>query len=196
MNPLRSYRDDGPLAEVLRRARLAPAVLGALLAAAAVAIGALIGRASPSTGLVAGVAVIAVLVGGLTGGGAESRFDWLEPAGIRGAEYGFLLWLGAATPHGLPAAYALMAALAFHHYDTVYRLRHLQTPPPVWLAVAGGWDGRLLVAALAFALHIVRPLFFVAAAVLGVVFVTESVRTWVRASRPAAPALTPGDRPA
>ena len=43
------------------------------------------------------------------------------------------------------AAFALLCALAFRHYDLVYRLRHRGVAPPRWLDRAGGgWDGRLL----------------------------------------------------
>lgn len=186
MSLITAYRDDGPLAEFLRRVPFGPAVFGALVGAAVVAGGVLIGGTDPSDALVVSVAVLFVLVGALAGGGAVSRFDWLEPAAIRAGEYGFLLWLGATTDRGLPAAYALLSALAFHHYDTVYRLRHLHIAPPRWLAIAGGWEGRVLAAAAVFAIDpaAIRPVFFITAAVLGTIFVVESVRTWVRAGRP------------
>ena len=44
----------------------------------------------------------------------------------------------------MPAAFALICALAFRHYDLVYRLRHRGVTPPRWVDLAGlGWDGRL-----------------------------------------------------
>ncbi|MCU1677044.1 MAG: hypothetical protein JWM93_1802, partial [Frankiales bacterium] len=177
-----------------RRARLVPAAVGALLGATAVAAGILAGKADPSTALVICVAAIFVLAAGGTGGGRETRFDWLGPVAVRAGEYGFLLWLGSTTAHGLPAAYALLSVLAFHHYDTVYRLRHLHAAPPRRLRAAGGWDGRVLVAAIVYAVDAIRPVYLVSAGVLGVAFVAESVHAWVTASRPA-PAATTGGRP-
>lgn len=33
----------------------------------------------------------------------------------------------------LPAAFGLVAAVAYHHYDTVYRIRGDAGAPPQWL---------------------------------------------------------------
>ena len=45
----------------------------------------------------------------------------------------------------MPAAFALLLAITYRHYDIVYRLRHRGMTPPRWLnRAAGGWDGRLL----------------------------------------------------
>ncbi len=33
----------------------------------------------------------------------------------------------------LPAAFGLVAAVAYHHYDTVYRIRGGAGAPPAWL---------------------------------------------------------------
>jgi hypothetical protein len=54
-------------------------------------------------------------------------------------------------------------------------------------AIAGGWDGRLIAAFVLLAAGALPAGFFVAAAVLGVVFVGETVVGWVvygRVQRP------------
>jgi hypothetical protein len=191
---LEVYRDDGPLALALARAlrvRLDPAALLVLGALPLVAM-----LAWPAHALSDGAAAAAVawfvLVSGLGAGRAASpRWAWTSPPMLRALEYGALIKLTALTdPGGMPACYALLAVLAFHHYDAVYRLRHQRVPPPAWTRLlGGGWDGRLVVAtvlALAGGLAVAEV---AAAIVLGVAFATESVASWtrhVRAERPSA----------
>lgn len=89
----------------------------------------------------------------------------------------------------LPAAFGLVAAVAYHHYDTVYRIRGNAGAPPRRLVRAiGGHEGRtLLVAVLAAALT--ATAFQVALTVLAVavalVVLAESIRFWVSAGAPA-----------
>ena len=55
---------------------------------------------------------------------------WAEPALLRAIEYAGLIWIAAlAGESRVPAAFALLAALAFRHYDLVYRLRQRGTAP-------------------------------------------------------------------
>ncbi|HEV2061504.1 MAG TPA: DUF5941 domain-containing protein, partial [Solirubrobacteraceae bacterium] len=137
-----------------------------------------------SDGLAAGVVAWAVLLGGLSRGRTEKgRFRWGVPPLIRLTEYAGLLWIGALGD-ALPAAFALVAALAFRHYDLVYRLRHRGVTPPRWVDLAGlGWEGRLLLGWLLLVVGALPAAFFVLAALLGVVFVTESVAGWTRGVR-------------
>ena len=83
----------------------------------------------------------------------KGALDWLVPPLFRAAEYGTVLILAAnADVNGaLPAAFGLVAAVAYHHYDTVYRIRGGTGAPPHWLVRAiGGHEGRtLLVTVLA-----------------------------------------------
>src|SRR5205823_11963932 len=85
----------------------------------------------------------------------KGALDWLIPPFFRAAEYGTVLVLAAkADVNGaLPAAFGLVAAVAYHHYDTVYRIRGNAGAPPAWLVRAiGGQEGRtLLVTVLAAA---------------------------------------------
>lgn len=124
--------------------------------------------------------------------GAEARpLAWLAPPLVRLLEYGALIALTAvADADALPVCFAFLGVLAFHHYDTVYRLRHQRQAPPPWVrAVGGGWDGRLLVASALALGGGLRLGLLVAAVGLAVVYVTESVRSWLRFSKTEGPAL-------
>jgi hypothetical protein len=126
----------------------------------------------------------------VTGQGSQRPFAWLVPPGVRAFEYGSLVALTAlADPDALPICFAFLAALAFHHYDVVYRLGHQGVPPPAWLrALGGGWEGRLIVACL-LALGGVLSLGLLAAAIfLGSVYMVESLASWVRFARAGEPA--------
>ncbi|MQY33599.1 hypothetical protein SRB17_15600 [Streptomyces sp. RB17] len=121
----------------------------------------------------------------------KGALDWLVPPFFRAAEYGTVLALAAkAGVNGaLPAAFGLVSAVAYHHYDTVYRIRGNAGAPPAWLVrVIGGHEGRtLLVAVLAAVLTAAQ--FTVALTVLAVavalVVLAESIRFWVSAGAPA-----------
>ncbi|KUO19357.1 DUF5941 domain-containing protein [Streptomyces dysideae] len=121
----------------------------------------------------------------------KGSLDWLVPPFFRAAEYGTVLILAAkADVNGaLPAAFGLVAAVAYHHYDTVYRIRGNAGASPAWLVRAiGGHEGRtLLVTVLAVALSAAQ--FKVALTALAVavalVVLVESIRFWVSSGAPA-----------
>jgi hypothetical protein len=119
----------------------------------------------------------------------RSRFNWLVPGLVRCLEYGSLILTAyLAHGHAVRACFALLAVLAFHHYDTVYRLRQQGAPPPAWVSIAGGgWDGRIILAYIALLLAVTRTGMAVAAALLAVLFVGESVSSWTRAARTEGP---------
>ncbi|WP_369393530.1 DUF5941 domain-containing protein [Streptomyces sp. CG1] len=192
---LADLADSGPLTEAVRRvlergpAGLAVPAVAFLGGAAVVACSALTGHGSV-------LPVIGALVYVLTSALAVARplkgtLDWLVPPFFRAAEYGTVLALaGKAGVNGaLPAAFGLVAAVAYHHYDTVYRIRGDAGAPPAWLVRAiGGHEGRtLLVTVLAAVLT--APQFTVALTVLAVavalVVLVESIRFWVSAGAPA-----------
>ena len=192
LSRLGAYRDDGPLARMVGRASGAvpvpAAVLSLLSALPLIAVLAVDGDDPPALGAAVAWAVIA---GGLASGRPDSgRFAWSVPTLVRLVEYGTLLALAVlAGPRAVPFCFALVAALAFHHYDTVYRLRHQGVAPPGWLTVAGGgWDGRLVLGYVLLLIGAVGPGFLVAAIVLGVVYVVESTASWLRFSQPRRPA--------
>ncbi|MFV2120403.1 DUF5941 domain-containing protein, partial [Streptomyces sp. Act-28] len=135
----------------------------------------------------------------VTSGAAVARplkgaLDWLVPPVLRVAEYATVLVLAARAdaPGALPAAFGLVAAVAYHHYDTVYRIRGGTGAPPVWLVrTLGGHEGRTLLTAVLAALLATGggDGFTVALAVLAgavaLVGLAESIRFWVSSGAPA-----------
>jgi hypothetical protein len=116
---------------------------------------------------------------------ATHPLEWLVPPLLRALEYGTLIALTATVdPGALPLCFAFLGVLAFHHYDTVYRLRHQRRASPPWVrAVGGGWDGRLLLACILAVSGGLRFGLFVAAVGLALVFATESTMSWLRFGR-------------
>jgi hypothetical protein len=186
---LELYRDDGPLARLLGatlgRALALPPALGALAAALPLVLAIAFEGDGASDGLAGAVVAWALLAAGATSARPhDGRFAWSVPPLLRVVEYGGVLWIATLAGGSAPAgAFALLAAAAFRHYDLVYRLRHQAATPPGWVGTAGlGWEGRL---ALSFALLLAGALpagLFIAAGLLGAVFVSESVASWMRFS--------------
>lgn len=195
---LADLADSGPVADgfaaafrgfARRLPSLAPPVIAVLGGAAVTLTAWLAPYGSPWT-------VVAALGYALTSGLAVARplkgaLDWLVPPVFRAAEYGTILILAArADVNGaLPAAFGLVAAVAYHHYDTVYRIRGGTGAPPRRLVRAvGGHEGRTLAVAL-LATLLGAPQFTIALTVLAVavalVVVAESVRFWVSSGAPA-----------
>jgi hypothetical protein len=116
---------------------------------------------------------------------APRRLRWVVPPLIRLVEYSGLLWIGAsAGERSEAAAFALISVLAFRHYDLVYRLRHQGIPPPRWVGdMALGWDGRLLLGYILLVAGALPAGFFIAAGLLALLFVTESIAGWRRFGR-------------
>jgi hypothetical protein len=120
-----------------------------------------------------------------------ARLGWLAPPLIQLVAYGVILGLIVGDSLLGPASFALLAAVIYHHYDVVYRLRAGAGLVPRRLSVAlGGNLGRsILVVAVGTTLTHGRPLstaIWLLTAYLAVVAVGESVRFW---TRPAAPVL-------
>lgn len=190
---LADLADSGPLVELLARlargtvrvaAPVSAAVGGVLVVTSALLWGAGWQTVLCAVGyvLLSALAVVRPLKGAL---------DWLVPPFFRAAEYLTVLVLAAkADVNGaLPAAFGLVAAVAYHHYDTVYRIRGNAGAPPHWLVRAiGGHEGRTLVvtvlAALLTAAQFKVALTALAVAVALLVLV-ESIRFWVSSGAPA-----------
>jgi hypothetical protein len=185
-DPLSVYRDDGPLARALgrelgRELPLPAAVIvlaGLLPLLAVVIIG---GGGVSNAGAAVVLAWILLTVGAAGGVHEQARIAWAATPLARLTEYVALIWIAAL--HGAsayPAVYAVLAALAFRHYDLVYRLRHRGVVPARWVsALSLGWDGRLLLAYLLLVAGALPAGFYVMAIVLGVAFVGEAVYGWV-----------------
>lgn len=202
---LADLTDSGPLAEFL--ARLTRGVRLSGPAAVALVAGALVVGASwlspyGSWWPVLGAGVYVLLSPVALQRPLKGALDWLVPPFYRAAEYGTVLVLAAkADVNGaLPAAFGLVAAVAYHHYDTVYRIRGNAGAPPHWLVRAiGGHEGRTLLvtvlAALLTATDFKVALTALAVAVALVVLV-ESIRFWVTAHKVGAPAVHDEGEPA
>ncbi|MEU6818508.1 DUF5941 domain-containing protein [Streptomyces sp. NPDC046860] len=192
---LADLADSGPLAGAPRRV-LKRGLPGLAVPAVAFLGGAAVVACSALSGFGGRLPVVGALVYVLTSALAVARplkgsLDWLVPPFFRAAEYGTVLALAArADVQGaLPAAFGLVAAVAYHHYDTVYRIRGDAGAPPAWLVRAiGGQEGRtLLVTVLAALLD--PSQFTVALTVIAVcvalLVLVESIRFWVSAGAPA-----------
>ncbi len=194
---LAELTDSGPLAELVARA--APRGMRSYLAPLAAALGAaavLAGTAAAGFGswVPVGCAVLyAVLAGVAVTAPLQGPLDWLVPPLFRAAEYGTILILAACSEvnGALPAAFGLVAAVAYHHYDTVYRIRGGTGAPPHRLVRAiGGHEGRTVaVTAAAALLHHQNQGFTIAltalAAALALAVLIESIRFWVSSGAPA-----------
>lgn len=194
---LADLADSGPLAEL--QARLLRGRTGAVGPLYAAALGAVLMIAGAlylpfgDVRLVA-VAVLYVIAAGLTAARPlKGVLDWLVPPLFRAAEYVTVLVLAAKadSAQALPAAFGLVAAVAYHHYDTVYRIRGGTGAPPAWLVrTVGGHEGRTLVVAVLAALLANRGNDFTSAltalaVAVGLVVLVESIRFWVSSGAPA-----------
>ncbi|RII12245.1 Bifunctional IPC transferase and DIPP synthase [Streptomyces sp. YIM 130001] len=202
---LADLADSGPLATVIARfgrgvpaVKLLPPVLA--LAGGAIVVGCAF--ADDALTLVIGAVLYVLLASLAVARPLKGPLDWLVPPFFRAAEYGTILVLAArAEVNGaLPAAFGLVAAVAYHHYDTVYRIRGGTGAPPHWLVrVIGGHEGRTLVVAIAAAVLSAQG-FTVTLTALAVavalVVLFESIRFWVSAGKRGAPAVHDEGEPA
>ncbi|AWN30895.1 MULTISPECIES: DUF5941 domain-containing protein [unclassified Streptomyces] len=195
---LADLADSGPLAELIARGARGRGRTGSFLApvmaflSAAVLLVWVLAEDDPTSWLTVGVAFCsALLAGAAVARPLKGALDWLVPPFFRAGEYVTILVLAARAdvPGALPAAYGLVAAVAYHHYDTVYRIRGGTGAPPRWLVRAtGGHEGRILViTVLAAALS---PSGFTIAltalaVVLALLVLIESIRFWVSSQAPA-----------
>jgi phosphatidylglycerophosphate synthase len=192
---LADLADNGPLAEYAARWRspntrfyagspLVYAVIGVLVLGNTLASG-------DSWLIVGGAVAYAVTSGLALSQPLKGALDWLVPPLFRAAEYLTVLVLAvdADVNGALPAAFGLVAAVAYHHYDTVYRIRGNAGAPPHWLVRAiGGHEGRTLLVTVLAAL-LAATQFKVALTVLAVtvalLVLVESIRFWVSSGAPA-----------
>ncbi|MET8676600.1 DUF5941 domain-containing protein [Streptomyces sp. NPDC004647] len=194
---LADLADSGPIAEAVAAGPGRKAPAGAYSAPVVAALGTAILLVSAYFQWLDGWAVVlAALVYAFCAGWAVARpltgpLDWLVPPLFRTAEYTTILVLAAGSEvnGALPAAFGLVAAVAYHHYDTVYRIRGGTGAPPHWLVRAiGGHEGRILVVTIAAALlhdtdFTIALTALAAVLALGVLF--ESIRFWVSSGAPA-----------
>ncbi|MFI0790730.1 DUF5941 domain-containing protein [Streptomyces lydicus] len=195
---LADLADSGPVAELIARGTRGRGRTGSYLApvmaflSAAVLLIWVIFEDDPSSWLTVGVAAAsALLAGAAVSRPLKGALDWLVPPFFRAGEYVTILVLAARAdvPGALPAAFGLVAAVAYHHYDTVYRIRGGTGAPPRWLVRAtGGAEGRILVVTV-LAAALSPSGFTIAltalAVVLALLVLAESIRFWVSSQAPA-----------
>ncbi|MFJ3230631.1 DUF5941 domain-containing protein [Streptomyces sp. NPDC086787] len=199
---LADLADNGPAAALAARLTRVRPGAPLLVALAGTAVLAATLFSGVTWAPVAGAVVYAVTSGLALSRPLKGALDWLVPPLFRVAEYGTVLVLAskAGVNGALPAAFGLVAAVAYHHYDTVYRIRGDAGAPPAWLVRAiGGQEGRTLLvtvlAALLTAAQFTLALTVLAVAV-ALVVLAESIRFWVSAHKGGAPAVHDEGEPA
>ncbi|MFK8905851.1 DUF5941 domain-containing protein [Streptomyces sp. YS-3] len=194
---LAELADTGPLGEFF--AKMAPIRRGAWTAPVVALLGAAALLAAALTQDVDGwhvvlaAALYAAFSGAAVGRPLKGALDWLVPPFFRAAEYCTVLVLAARSEvdGALPAAFGLVAAVAYHHYDTVYRIKGGSgAPPRLLVRLAGGHEGRTLVVAVLAATLADRGTDFTLAltalaVALALLVVVESIRFWVSSGAPA-----------
>ncbi len=177
MNALTDYVDDGLIASALRGWLPRISTLGVLLALLPLTFSFVASEVSLSS--VIGSLVLFFVVATCARPGT-TPVSWLTPPIIRIAEYGTVLGSVAAfQPAAFPPAFAFLGVLAFHHYDTVYRLRHLAVPPPRWLRFSlGGWELRMALVVFLTVTGNALPWLWGIAGWIGLLSVGESVNCW------------------
>jgi hypothetical protein len=184
--PLQLYRDDGPIARAVGSlVRVSHSLLIVVALAPMFVVIALKGDGASHVAVGLVLAWLVVVGGAMSGTPPTDAFRWVVAPLLRLAEYAGLLWIGAvAGEQSQPAAFAVLAVVAFHHYDLVYRLRNLGTEPPRWLGdLALGWDGRLVLGYILLVAGALPAGFFIAAGLLATAFVAESIAGWRRFGR-------------
>lgn len=182
---LEFYRDDGPVAAAIGAAtggRLPGPAIAYLFAAALPGLVAIVVKGDgASHGLLAAAIGWAVLFGGLASSRPlDDRLRWMVPSALRVIEYAGLLWVASvAGASSLPAVFALLCAITYHHYDVVYGLRHRGVPlPRAVQAAGGGWDGRLLLALVLLLAGALPGGFYAMAAAVAALFIGTTISQW------------------
>ncbi|MFI6501508.1 DUF5941 domain-containing protein [Nonomuraea typhae] len=180
-----AYRDDGPLSRGMgalvagQLPPLPPLIAGAFVTGVLLVIG--VGGAN-------GLAVFAPAVTLLLAGPGSSaphdgRLDWLCPPILRVIEYTFIASCGFGHAVHPVLIFLLLSAMAFHHYDLVYRIKQRVYPPP-WLTTFGlGWDGRMIAVSLIVIIGLPATGFVLLAVYLWLLFGWESLTCWLAAPR-------------
>ncbi|MGW0392488.1 DUF5941 domain-containing protein [Streptomyces sp. NPDC003042] len=191
---LAELADSGVLAWTagrLVKGRPSSASLGLAALGSVLMVGAAVTRDFGTPWLIGSAVVYVIAASVALASPLKGPLDWLIPPLFRFAEYVTVLALAAKAdvPGALPAAFGLIAAVAYHHYDTVYRIRGGSGAPPYWLVrTIGGHEGRVLLTVVLAAVLAtdVFPVALTAMAVfVALVVLVESIRFWVSSGAPA-----------
>jgi hypothetical protein len=184
--------DLGPLARAVGPVAGLPFLLvwlGLLLPVPALVL--LAGEATEARAvlLAASVLCAAAVLGAALRPGSEAPLLWEVPGLIWVLEAAVLVVVQRAfAPDSGPLVFGLLAVLAYHRYDAIYRMRDTGRPPAPALTRAGlGVDGRLLlVTTVAWLAPDALPaVLAVLAGWLTVLYLGESAVFWTRWLRPA-----------
>lgn len=185
---LAAYRGDGPLSYRIgglvrgQLPPLPPLVVGLLVTGDLAVLG-----LANLPGILIFTPVAAMLLAAL---GARhphaGRADWLVPALLLTGEGIFLAALGFARHVWLPVVFALLAAVITRHADLAARAWSGRPVPDD--AFGLGWDGRMLLAALAGLAGIVPFVFAVLAAWLWLLAAWDFLGAWLTAPGTGEPA--------
>jgi phosphatidylglycerophosphate synthase len=179
--------DLGPVARLagrLWRGPLAVALVGVLVVFGAALVAA---RTERPWVAVALVALGVLLVGAGAHPPLQGPLAWQLPTVLWAAEAAVVIALLVAEPTVARwTGFAYLAAVAWHRYDVVYRLRDTGAPASGWVTlVTLGVDGRMLVLVVVWALGgPIEALLSWGALLLIAVYAVESAlgwRTWARA---------------
>ncbi|WP_188191212.1 DUF5941 domain-containing protein [Nonomuraea sp. SYSU D8015] len=180
-----AYRDDGPLSRAMgllvagQLPPLPPVLAGTFVTGVLL----LLGVAGTDGLAVFAPAVTLLLAGPGSTHPHDGRVDWLVPPILRVIEYTFVAACGFAHQLNPVLIFLLLGALAFHHYDLVYRLRQ-RVYPPSWLATLGlGWDGRMMAVSLVALMGPMTAGYALLAVYLWALFGWESLTSWLAAPR-------------
>ncbi|MDI6100519.1 DUF5941 domain-containing protein [Actinoplanes sp. NEAU-A12] len=175
------HRDDGPLVRaVLSRVGAGrPLPLAAVFTAYALVTVAVFATGDPSRypWLLALVAV-PVLLAGFPGRTRHGRaLDWLVPAALRAAEYLIVAAVGLYGEVPPPLVFLLLFTLTLRHYDLTARMEKGAPATRAGGAILG-WDGRVLLLALAALLGYATAGTVALAAVVAGAFLVTAVSDW------------------
>jgi hypothetical protein len=174
--------DAGPIARLLAPMALPMVPWLSLALSGAAALGTMAAAGADRRGITAlGLLVVVLLAVPAMARPPAGRFGWLMPGVVRALEYGLVVRVVAAVDRpAMPIAFGLLCAVAYHHYDTVYRWRHTRRGPAGWVYRYGmGWDGRLIMlAGIVLCTDRLRAPLAIAAVLLAVVFLLESAFGW------------------
>jgi phosphatidylglycerophosphate synthase len=124
-----------------------------------------------------------------------ARLGWLLVPGVQAVEYAVVLLLAALSGRSaMPLAYVYLAAVIYHHYDTVYRIRAGAGSAPRWLTALTGFgvELRVVVLVVLFLASTASGRDFtdalpILAGYLWALFLVESIHFWTRPATPALP---------